>query len=388
MTAVNPDGGMQEEIPFNRPFLVGSELDRVREAVESLAISEGGPFTERCEHLLEEITGSPIALLTTSCTHALEMAAILLDLGPGDEVIVPSFTFVSTANAFALRGARPVFADIRPDTLNLDERSLKALLSPRTRAIVLVHYAGVACEMKPICEIAGEAGIPIIEDNAHGLMGRYKGQMLGTFGLMTTQSFHETKNLTCGKGGAILLNDPSLAERARIVRTKGTNRDQFFEGLVDKYTWVDLGSSYVPSDLLSAFLLCQLEARQLIQDRRKVIWERYASKLGDWATAENVRLPVVPDHVEQTHHMFYVLLPTVSDRSRFLTHMRKRGVHAVIHYVPLHSSPMGIRFGSRVDGCPVAEDVGNRLVRLPFFTGMTPAEQDRVIQAVVDFRYD
>lgn len=379
---------MRSEVPFNRPFLVGSESARLQTALEGLMISEGGPFTEKCERLLSEITGASAALLTTSCTHALEMAAILLDLGPGDEVVLPSFTFVSTANAFALRGARPVFADIRPDTLNLDESGLQTRLTPKTRAIVVVHYGGVGCEMEAISAIAEVAGIPIIEDNAHGLMGRYKGRMLGSLGLMATQSFHETKNLTCGVGGALLLNDPGLVDRARTVRTKGTNRAQFFQGLVDKYTWVDLGSSYLPSDLLAAFLLCQLEARQEIQDKRKLIWQRYASELQAWAASEGVRLPIVPEHVEQTHHLFYVLLPTASDRSRLLAHMRDRGVHGVFHYVPLHLSAMGRGYGGHEGDCPVTEDLSERLVRLPFFTGMTQAEQDRVVEVVTEFRSD
>ena len=373
-------------IPFHRPFLVGTELDRVRRAVESLAIGEGGAFTRRCERLLEEITECPAVLLTTSCTHALEMAASLLDCGVGDEIIVPSFTFVSTASAFAARGARPVFADIRPDTLNLDETRLEEKLTPRTRAIVAVHYAGIGCEMEAILAIAGQRGIPVIEDNAHGLLGRYRGTMLGRFGTLAVQSFHETKNLTCGRGGALLVNDPSLLERARILRTKGTNRDQFMEGLVDKYTWVDLGSSYMPSDLLSAFLLCQLEARDRIQDLRRGVWERYARELASWAQDQGIALPVVPDGVEQPYHMFHILLPSAPERRRFLAHMRARGVDAAFHYVPLHSSPMGERLGARLEDCPVAEDVGARIARLPFFTGLEPDSQDRVIRIASEFR--
>jgi len=357
----------------------------MREAVEGLTISEGGPFTERCEALLEEITGAPHALLTCSCTHALEMTAILLDLGPGDEVIMPSFTFVSTANAFALRGARPVFADVRPDTLNIDERSLSDRISSRTKAIVVVHYAGVGCEMDEIGKIARDAGVPVIEDNAHGLMGTYRGQALGTFGAMATQSFHETKNLTCGKGGALLLNDSALFERAQIVREKGTNRTQFMQGQVDKYTWVDLGSSYLPSDLLSAFLLCQLEERARIQEMRGMIWRRYAENLASWSAREGVQLPTIPEGVEHTSHLFYLLLPTPADRTRFIEHLADRGVHAVFHYIPLNLSPKGRELGGVPGECPVAEDVSTRLVRLPFFTGLSETNQAYVIEMIEEF---
>ncbi len=373
-------------IPFNRPYLVGTEFERMREAVEGLVISEGGPFTDRCEALLVDMTGAEAALLTSSCTHALEMAALLLDLEEGDEVVMPSFTFVSTANAFALRGARPVFADIRPDTLNLDERLLEPKITPRTRAIVVVHYAGVGCEMDAIQAVADEAALSIVEDNAHGLLGRYKGRPLGTLGVMATQSFHETKNLTCGKGGALLLNDADLLDRAKVIRNKGTNRAQFLEGLVDKYTWVGLGSSYQPSDLLSAFLLCQFETRDRIQKKRKELWQRYHEGLADWADAEGVQQPVVPEHVDQSFHMYYLLLPTAEHRSRFITFLNDKGVNAVFHYVPLNLSPMGESLGARPGDCPVAEDVSCRLVRLPFFTGLDEANQEIVIRTVREYR--
>ena len=378
--------GIDGMIPFNRPYLVGSEFERMREAVEGLVISEGGPFTDQCEQLLVDMTGAEAALLTSSCTHALEMAALLLDLEEGDEVVMPSFTFVSTANAFALRGAKPVFADVRSDTLNLDERSLESKITTRTRAVVVVHYAGVGCDMDAIGTIADEAGLSIIEDNAHGLLGSYKGKRLGTFGVMATQSFHETKNLTCGKGGALLLNDADLLDRAKVIRNKGTNRAQFLEGLVDKYTWVGLGSSYQPSDLLSAFLLCQLEARTRIQQKRKEIWQRYHKGLADWARAEGVQQPVVPEHVEQTFHMYYLLLPTAEHRSRFITFLNDNGVNAVFHYVPLNLSPMGESLGAQPGDCPVAEDVSSRLVRLPFFTGLDEANQEIVIGTVREYR--
>lgn len=349
-------------------------------------ISEGGPFTELCEQLLVEMTGAGAALLTSSCTHALEMSALLLDLEEGDEVLMPSFTFVSTANAFALRGARPVFADIRPDTLNLDERLLESRITPRTRAIVVVHYAGVSCEMDAIRIVADDAGLSIIEDNAHGLLGAYKGKPLGTFGAMATQSFHETKNLTCGKGGALLVNDLDLLDRAKVIRTKGTNREEFLEGLVDKYTWVGLGSSYQPSDLLSAFLLCQFEARTLIQHKRKMIWQRYHEGLEDWADGEDVQRPVVPEHVEQAFHMYYLLLPTEQERNRFIIFLESCGINAVFHYVPLNLSPMGESLGANPGDCPVAEDVSSRLVRLPFFTGLDEATQEIIIRRVREYR--
>ena len=382
ITDIRVDG----RIPFNRPYLVGTEFERMREAVEGLVISEGGPFTDRCEELLVAMTGVQAALLTSSCTHALEMVALLLNLEEGDEVVMPSFTFVSTANAFALRGARPVFADIRSDTLNLDERLIESKITPRTRAIVVVHYAGVSCEMEAIQTLADDAGLSVIEDNAHGLLGSYRGKPLGTFGVMATQSFHETKNLTCGKGGALLLNDVDLLDEARIIRNKGTNRAQFLEGLVDKYTWVGLGSSYQPSDLLSAFLLCQLEARDLIQRKRKEIWERYHEGLAGWADAEGVQQPVVPAHVEQTFHMYHLLLPTAEHRNRFIKFLEDRNVSAVFHYVPLNLSPMGESLGSRPGDCPVAEDVSSRLVRLPFFTGLDEANQEIVIRTIEEYR--
>jgi dTDP-4-amino-4,6-dideoxygalactose transaminase len=373
-------------IPFNRPSLAGPELDLVAEAVASGCISGDGAFTRRCQELLERELGVPRCFLTTSCTHALELAALLLDVGPGDEVIVPSFTFVSTANAFALRGARPVFADSRPDTLNLDEERLAALVTRRTRAIVAVHYAGVGCAMDRVGEVAAAHGLAVVEDNAHGLFGRYRGRWLGTFGALATQSFHETKNFTCGEGGALLVNDPALVARAEILREKGTDRSRFFRGEVDKYTWVDVGSSYLPSDLLAAFLAAQLEAREAVQARRRAIWEAYRDGLADWAAEQGVGVPVVPDDCEQAYHLFYLMLPSLDARSALIDHLRARGIHAVFHYVPLHLSAMGRRFGGRPGDCPVAEAAGERLLRLPFFNSLRPDEQERVIAAVRDFR--
>jgi dTDP-4-amino-4,6-dideoxygalactose transaminase len=299
---------------------------------------------------------------------------------------MPSYTFVSTANAFALRGAVPVFVDIRPDTLNIDERKLDALITPRTKAVVVVHYAGVGCEMGSILEIANTKGIAIIEDNAHGLFGRYHGKFLGTFGALATQSFHETKNLTCGEGGAILINDPGLVERAEIIREKGTDRSRYFRGQVDKYTWVDIGSSYVVSEVLAAFLYAQLESRESIQAKRRHIWETYLGALGDWAQEQRVRMPLVPEYCEQSYHMFYLLLPDLATRQAFIAHLWERDIVAAFHYVPLHLSTMGRRFGGRPGECPIAEDVGDRLVRLPFFNDLTHGEQERVIERVLAFR--
>ncbi|MDX6424567.1 MAG: dTDP-4-amino-4,6-dideoxygalactose transaminase [Gaiellaceae bacterium] len=375
----------EPRIPFNRASLVGHELDFVAQAVENGHISGDGPFTRRCEELLEQELGVPRALLTTSCTHALELAALLLDVGPGDQVVIPSFTFVSGANAFALRGAELVFADIRPDTLNLDERQLDELVTEQTRVIVPTHYAGVGCELDEICRTAERVGAVVVEDNAHGLFGSYRGRPLGTFGALAAQSFHETKNVTCGEGGAILLNDASLVESAEIIREKGTNRKKFFRGQVDKYTWVGLGSSYVQSDLLAAFLYAQLEAREQIQRAREVVWRRYADALVGWAGEIGATLPFVPGHCEQAYHMFYVLLPSLDTRTQLIAHLRERDILAVFHYLPLHLSDMGRRFGGRPGQCPVTEDATDRLLRLPFFTGLSESDQAEVIDAMLAF---
>jgi dTDP-4-amino-4,6-dideoxygalactose transaminase len=373
-------------IPFNRPSLVGKEFEYMQEAIANWHISGDGPFTKRCNALLQEALGVPNVLLTTSCTHALEMAALLLDIQPGDEVIVPSFTFVTTANAFALRGAKPVFADIRPDTLNIDEAKLERLITPRTRAILVVHYAGVGCEMDDICHIAERHGVVIVEDNAHGLFGRYKGRHLGTFGSLASLSFHETKNFTCGEGGALIINDPQYVERAEMIREKGTDRSRFFRGQVDKYTWVDLGSSYLPSDILAAFLYAQLEARDQIQSQRQRVWEYYYDNLQDWAEDNGVRLPTVPDYCEQPYHLFYLLLPSLKERQTFMAHLRTNNVASVFHYLPLHLSRMGQRFGGKAGDCPVTEDISDRLARLPFHNSVTEEDQERVVSLVKQFR--
>ncbi len=372
-------------IPFNKPTHVGNELEYIQQAIQSSHLAGDGSFTKKSHAILEQAMNVPKALLTTSCTHALEMSALLLDLKDGDEVIVPSFTFVSTINAFVLRGAKAVFADVRPDTLNLDESKLEALITPRTRAIVVVHYAGVGCEMDAIMEIANRHNIPVIEDNAHGLFGKYKGKDLGTFGVMATQSFHETKNLTSGEGGALLINDEKYFEDAEILREKGTNRSRFFRGQVDKYTWVNLGSSYLPSEILAAHLLAQLEKRDEIQSARKKIWETYYKELADWAEENHVQMPFVPAHCEQTYHMFYMLFPSLEARTAAIAHLKARGIQAVFHYLPLHLSPMGEKFGGKVGDCPVTEQISDQLLRLPFYTNMTDEEQKTVISALKEF---
>lgn len=372
-------------IPFNRPWLSGRETEYVRDAFASRHLSGDGAFTRRCHAILESLHGAPKALLTTSCTHALEMAALLLDIKPGDEVILPSFTFVSTANAFVLRGARPVFADVRPDTLNLDERHIAALVTERTRAIVPVHYAGIGCEMDELAAIAQRHDLAIVEDNAHGFLGAYRGRALGTFGALSTLSFHETKNFTSGEGGALIINDASFSERAEILREKGTNRSRFFRGQVDKYTWVDLGSSYLPSEILAAVLLAQLEAREEVQRTRRRIFERYAEGLTEWAAAHDVQLPGVPPDREPAYHMFYLILPSLQDRTALIAHLRAEGIGSAFHYLPLHLSPMGEQWGGRAGECPVTESVSDRLLRLPFFNDFTDDEQARVIEVVRAF---
>jgi dTDP-4-amino-4,6-dideoxygalactose transaminase len=375
----------ESTIPFNWPVPVGDELAYVQDVLQRGHLSGDGVYTRRCHELLREICGGARVLLTTSCTHALEMAALLLEIRPGDEVIVPSFTFVSIPNAFVLRGARPVFVDVRPDTLNLDETLLPAKIGPRTRAIVAVHYAGVGCEMDRILEVAAPGAIAVVEDNAHGLFGAYRGRALGTFGALATLSFHETKNVFCGEGGALVLNDPRLIERAEIIREKGTDRSRFFRGEIDRYTWLDVGSSYLPSELLAAFLLAQLEARSTIQDCRRRVWERYRDALVDWADVRGARLPVVPPHCTQPYHNFYVLMTSLDERRALIAHLRERGIHATFHYLPLHLSPMGEHYGGRPGDCPVTESVSDRLVRLPFFTTLDETRQERVIAAVRAF---
>lgn len=374
------------KVPFNHSSLLGRELEYIFQAMSTGQIAGDQTFAKKGQALLEQALGVPRAMVTTSCTHALEMSALLLDIQPGDEVIVPSFTFVSTANAFALRGARIIFADIRPDTLNLDEQQLAGLISSRTKVIVPVHYAGVGCEMDVIGEIAARHGVAVVEDNAHGLFGKFRGRWLGTFGCLAAQSFHETKNITCGEGGALLINDESLIARAEIIREKGTNRSRFFRGLVDKYSWVDIGSSYVMSDVLAAFLYAQLEVWPAIQTQRQRIWNHYHQHLRDWAQECGVGCPVVPAHCEQSYHMYYLIMPSLEKRQALISFLESRGILGVFHYVPLHLSPVGQRMGGRIGSCPVSEEKSERLIRLPFYNSLNQSDQDRVITAVQQFR--
>lgn len=379
-----------KDIPFNCSSIQGNELAYIEEALASGQVAGDQVFSRKCQKILENAVGTRRALLTTSCTHALEMAALLLDFREGDEVILPDFTFVSTANAFVLRGAKPVFCDIRSDTLNLDERKLEALITPRTKAVVPVHYAGVGCEMDAIIEMCGPRDVAVVEDNAHGLFGKYKGRTLGSFGVLAAQSFHETKNITCGEGGALLINDGTLEQRAEILREKGTNRSKFFRGQVDKYSWVDIGSSYVMSDVLAAFLFGQLEVWPSIQEKRRLLWERYDRELANWAGANGIRRPYVPEYCDQAHHMYYLLMPDSPARDRFIADLGSQGICAVFHYLPLHRSPYVLNLmrssESEACTCPVSAETSGRLVRLPFYSSMTAAEQDRVIAALLRYQ--
>ena len=372
-------------IRFNRAAFDGEELAYLTQAVVDGHVSGNGPFTKRAEALLEQIHGSGRTLLTTSCTHALEMSARLLDLQPGDEVIVPSFTFVSTAAAFMLHGGTPVFVDVRDDTLNIDPDLAEAAITPRTRAICIVHYAGVAATPDRFREIADRHGLVLIEDNAHGLFGSFRGTPLGTFGHLSTLSFHETKNVTCGEGGALHLNDLALLERAEILREKGTDRSRFLRGQVDKYTWVDIGSSWVVSDLLAGVLVGQLERYEVIQLRRAAIWQEYQVGIASWAAGTGVQLPFIPDGCEHTAHMFFLRLATLDQRTRFIQHLADRGVAAVFHYQPLHLSDVGRRLGGVEGQFPVTERAGDTLVRLPLHVGLSSADVDHVLASVCSF---
>jgi dTDP-4-amino-4,6-dideoxygalactose transaminase len=357
-------------IPFNRPYLVGKELEYIAEAHANGQLSGDGSFTRRCHAWLEQKTGARKALLTHSCTAALEMAAILLDLAPGDEVIMPSFTFVSTANAFVLRGAVPVFVDIRPDTLNIDETLIEQAITPRTKAICVVHYAGVSCNMHAILAVAKRHGIPVVEDAAQGIMSTYDGRALGSMGDLAALSFHETKNVISGEGGALLINNPALIERAEVIREKGTNRSKFFRGQVDKYTWVDIGSSYLPSELITAFLAAQLEQAEDITCRRLAIWDRYQAWAEPLEVQGLIRRPIVPVDCTHNAHMYYLLLSDLSARTSFIEAMKKAGIGTVFHYIPLHSSPAGIRYGRSNGELPVTDATSDRLVRLPLWIGI------------------
>jgi dTDP-4-amino-4,6-dideoxygalactose transaminase len=378
--------GFSMRVPFNRPQMAGQEMVYLLQAATAGSLSGDGVFTRKCQELLERELGVPQALLTTSCTDALEMAGLLLRIEPGDEVILPSFTFVSTANAFVLLGAVPRFADVRPDTLNLDEHAIEALITPRTKAIVAVHYAGVACEMDAILAIAARHGIAVIEDNAHGLFGRYRGRPLGSLGALATQSFHETKNFTCGEGGALLINDMQYVARAHVLREKGTNRKLFFEGVVDKYTWVDRGSSFLPADLLAAFLYAQLEQREHIQAQRAHAWNFYRTRLASWAESEGIALPYVPTHCDHPSHLFHIRLPHGMSRRALIQYMQERAVDVVFHYQPLHLSKMGSQFGGVPGQCPVSERAGDNLLRLPLFAGITEEQLEWVASTLEGYR--
>ena len=373
----------QHAIPFNRPYMTGRELDYIAEAHAHGHLAGDGIFTKRCHAWLERTTGARRALLTHSCTAALEMAALLLDLEPGDEVIMPSFTFVSTANAFALRGAVPVFVDIRPDTLNIDENLIEAAITPRTRAICVVHYAGVGCEMDAIGSIAARHGLAIVEDAAQGILATYRDRPLGAIGAFGALSFHETKNIIAGEGGALLVNDPHFVERAEIIREKGTNRAQFFRGQVDKYTWVDIGSSYLPSEILAAFLAAQIEEAEAITTRRLALWNHYHEALAPLEAAGRLRRPVVPAHCTHNAHMYYVLLDGLDARTRFIAALKSDDIHPVCHYVPLHSAPAGRNYGRTSGDLGVTERTSERLVRLPLW--LPDLDQARVIDAVKAF---
>ena len=376
------------KIPFNRVDIQGNELKYIQKVIEEGHISGDGEFTQKCNKYFEKELGCKKSLITTSCTHALELSSILLDIKPGDEVILPSFTFVSTVNAFAIHGAKPVFIDIRRDTFNMDETKLQNLLNEKTKAIIPVHYAGVGCEMDTIMSIANKFNIPVIEDNAHGLFGKYKNRYLGTFGTFSTLSFHETKNFSCGEGGSILINDSNYIERAEIIREKGTNRSKFFRGQVDKYTWVDIGSSYLPSDILASFLYAQLEKRKEIMAKRKKIWEYYNDNLKDWAYENKVRLPVVPEHCNQAYHMFYLIMPSLKHRQELIIHLKKREIHSVFHYVPLHNSEMGIKFGYKTGDLPVTEQISGSIIRLPFYNNISKKDLMNVLNAVRSYKKD
>lgn len=376
---------MQPAIPFNKPFIVGKELYYIAQAVAFGNIAGDGHFTQACSRLLEQTFGIPKVLMTPSCTAALEMAALLLDLGPDDEVILPSFTFVSTANAFVRLGARPVFVDIRPDTLNIDPEAAERAVTHRTRAIFPVHYAGVGCDMDAILAIARGHGLRVVEDAAQGVNAFYRDRALGSIGDLGAYSFHETKNFICGEGGALCLNDPAYIERAEILRDKGTNRKQFFRGAVDKYTWVDVGSSYVPSEICSAFLYAQLEMMEAIGARRREIHQRYRAGLGPLAEEGLLRLPNVPPECRSNHHLFCILLQDQATRDGLMAYLRGQGILAVFHYIPLHTSPMGHKLGGREGTLPVTEEVSARLLRLPLYYDLTEEEQGRVVRAITDY---
>jgi dTDP-4-amino-4,6-dideoxygalactose transaminase len=376
---------MTFRIPFNKPCIVGPELIYVSQAIANGHASGNGPFSRRAQKLMEEWFGARRTLLTTSCTAALEMAALLCDIEPGDEVILPSYTFVSTANAIVLRGAKPVFVDIRADTLNIDEQLIEASVTSLTRAIFPVHYAGIACEMDEIMAIARRHNLLVVEDAAQGVFAKYKEQWLGTIGDMGCYSFHETKNFSCGEGGALVVNKERFEDRAEILREKGTNRSQFLRGQVDKYTWVDIGSSYVPSDMLAAFLVGQLENMEKITEKRRLIYDRYFEILTPLAERGLIRLPIVPQYCTTNYHMFYFLTSDIEERSALIAHLGQAGILAVFHYVPLHSSPYGQSLGGRSGALPITEEMSARVLRLPLYYDMSEANVVSVGEAIFGF---
>ena len=376
---------MLPPVPFVKPYIAGRELEYVTEVVRSGKLDSDGRFTRACARLLEERFGIRKVLMTPSCTSALELAAMLCDLGPGDEVIMPSYTFVSTANAVVLRGAQPVFVDIRPDTLNIDDRLVEEAITDRTKAIFAVHYAGVACEMDHLAAIAKKYNLLLVEDAAQAVNARYNGRPLGSIGHLATFSFHTTKNYVCGEGGALAINDPALVERAEILREKGTNRSQFFRGQVDKYTWVDLGGSHLPSELTCAFLLAQLEQLDAIHERRREIYEFYRQALVPLEEAGYVQLPTVPENCETNFHLFHLLTSDAATRDALLNNLKEHGIGAVFHYVPLHTSPMGGRLGYKSGDLPATEDLAARLLRLPMFVELDVGDRSRVVDAIERF---
>ena len=376
---------MAHRIPFNRPYVSGKELEYVSQAIGRGEIAADGRFSKGCARIIQERFGIARALMMPSCTAGLEMAAILCDVQPGTEVIMPSYTFVSTANAFVRSGARPVFVDIRPDTLNLDETQVEAAITPRTRAIVPVHYAGVGCEMDALLDIARRHRLLVVEDAAQGVHAYFKDRALGSIGDLSAYSFHDTKNYVCGEGGALTINNPALVERAEIIRDKGTNRQKFFRGEIDKYTWVDVGSSFLPAELACAFLQAQLEQLEPILERRRAIHEGYSERLQPLEQAGLLRGPRVPAHCRQNYHMYYILLRDEQSREGLASFLRERGIQAVSHYVPLHLSPMGRRWGYVEGSLPVTEDLSARLLRLPLFYALTPAEQDEICGNISDY---
>jgi dTDP-4-amino-4,6-dideoxygalactose transaminase len=371
-------------ISFNCPYAVGREIDYIRQAIDNMHLCGDGPFTKKCQAWLEARVGCSKALLTHSCTGALEMAAMLADIQPGDEVIMPSYTFVSTANAFVLRGGVPVFVDICPDTLNLDAAQIEAAITPRTKAIVPVHYAGVGCEMDTIMALAHKYDLLVIEDAAHGVMAAYKGHPLGSIGHLGAFSFHETKNLISGEGGALLINDVQWAERAEIIREKGTNRSQFFRGQVDKYTWVDIGSSYLPSEIIAAFLWAQLEQAESLTQRRLAIWDRYHEAFAELEEQRKVQRPVVPTECRHNAHMYYLLLPDLEGRTVVIETLKAAGIQAVFHYIPLHSAPAGGKYGRAHGDLAQTQEMSNRLVRLPLWIGMSEEDVMRVVAGLYE----